>query len=175
MKRKNNTMQIQLPDGDSVTIRKVSNKTLGLLASNTLMQSGALMRIAQQNAKEASHDLQTMTGIPSRPPSNEPDKLMEATIIEATLQIQRGAIKYGLVEPKFAELLEAYGGSEDLPDYGLGDDFDLIAQSIVAFSEGGEAAAEEVARAFLGKHGDPAGLDGGTVPSAAESTAGPDA
>lgn len=168
MKKKRNTTQIQLPDGDTITIRKVSQQTLGLLTSGALLQNQELMQVARKHTALAAEQLQHVTGIPSRPTPDPFQNLEESVLIRATHEMKRGAIRYGLVEPKFSALLEAYSGDENLPDFGLGDDFEFIANAVVAFSEGGEAAVREVAEAFPVQHGEPAGFDGGAVRPAPE-------
>ncbi len=61
-------------------------------------------------------------------------ELEGAAQVGLIIDIQRRTLKAALVQPSLAELMETYGGTEEDPDLGLGDDLTTIMTAIDEFT-----------------------------------------
>lgn len=140
---KKNQMYLEMDDAWLI-IKKIDLQMYSGRSAQELLTSKMLERAAleQQEAmgmyQQAEQGYNALHGDMDGP---MPQEEIEALTLEAQKggaiafeRQQRQLVKHGVVWPKFADLLEQYGGSEDELDYGMGSDFSTIADAVFSLT-----------------------------------------
>lgn len=104
------TRAVELGTGLTVHIRKVNVEAITLSTARDVATSPELLAQAQEGAVDTVQELGLV------------------------IEVKRRVLQASLIQPTLAELMALYGGTDADPDFGLGNDLDVIHTAIDEFN-----------------------------------------